>query len=548
MRFAGLVALSLAVLTPVPEARQTASAITVDLIVTGADGRPVTNLRPADLVIRLDSRPQTVMDVRVTRAAAPALREGLPLPYATNTGDTGRATAVLVDVSRLAPARTAAIDAGLKALASALSPADRLALIPLSADLRPVDFTTTHSRAVEAAGALTFHTGAPRTARQDETAVENTLGAVTRAAVLLGPEPGVKPMVLVTEPFTITARLRRAIQALGETVARHRIALYIVTPGTIDVPLTNGVHALAAGTGGFVVASDAWASVVAQERARVEVTLAPDLDLDEDTTVRALIAPARAGLVVRGAPFALVPAAAADTLESLSDMLKQSRPFTDLPLRIAAYPILHSDRSSLRLLIIGETIDNARPLAWSEFALIAPDGRLVARWTEERDAVAQRPLVSGVIAPEGVYRLRWAASELSGRRGTVDVDVDARFTTAGPFQLSALMLGRLATDTFVPVLQAPDDATEIEWYAEIYGTPAPGQTLTSRIDVLANATGPVLATEVGRVLTSPDVSRRAMTGRLALTSLDAGDYLLRATLIVNGTDAGSITRTFRKAR
>jgi hypothetical protein len=31
-------------------------------------------------------------------------------------------------------------------------------------------------------------------------------------------------------------------------------------------------------------------------------------------------------------------------------------------------------------------------------------------------------------------------------------------------------------------------------------------------------------------------------------ALDAADYLLRATLVVNGADAGTIVRTFRKVQ
>jgi hypothetical protein len=61
-------------------------------------------------------------------------------------------------------------------------------------------------------------------------------------------------------------------------------------------------------------------------------------------------------------------------------------------------------------------------------------------------------------------------------------------------------------------------------------------------------TGTALSTTPGRVLTSPDPSRRAITGSVDVRTLDAGDYLLRATLVVNGTDAGTVMRTFRKAR
>lgn len=552
MRFAGCFVLALAALLTGPGTRpvaatQTSPAIVLDLIVTGTDGQPITNLQPADILVRLDGRPQTVSTITSAAPPAPAVRSGLPLPYGTNVGLDGRTTAVLIDVGRLGTDRAAAMREGLGTFTSAVSPTDRIALIPLSTELRPVDFTTAHARIVDAASALALQSGPGRTARRDETAVELTLAALTRATRMLGGEPGVKTLVLVTEPFVITSRLRREIQVLGEAVARHRIALYIVTPGATGVAVNNGVHALAAGTGGLVV-TGAWSEVVTRESARIAVTLAPDERLNRGEMARALIATGRPGAVVRGAPFAFVPADTNEGLVSLTDMLRQTRPFTDLPLRVAAYPVLHTDRSSIRLLIVAETIDNDRPLAWAEFGLITPDGRIVAQWTEDRDAVAHRPLVAGVLAPEGHYRLRWAASELSGRRGTADVDVDVRLPEAGAYRMSALMLGRLAADAFVPTLQPARDGAQVEWYAEVYGALEEGHVLTSRVDVLTGPESAPIASAEGRLLTSPDPNRRAMTGAVDVAALAPGDYLLRATLVVNGADAGSVTRTLRWGR
>lgn len=556
MRIAGSFALPLVALVVAVSTVQAASQIaaqapavpTVDVVVSTTDGRRVSDLRPADLLVRLNGRPQTVTGIHVTRLAVSPVRDGLPLPYGSNDGVAGRTTAVLIDVARLSTERSDNVSAGLGELTGALAPTDRLALIPLAGDTRPVDFTTTHSRVIDAAAALTLRSTPTWSAKQDAAAIEATLGALGRAAVMLGSEPGVKTLVLVTEPFVISGRLRESIQALGELVARNRISLYIVVPHTTTIPAGNGINTLASGTGGVVLPLGSWAAVAAHELARVELTLAEDTDLDAGTMARALVTTTRPGLVVRSAPFAYVPTVVTDGLASLTDMLRQSRQFTDLPLRVAAYPVLHSDRSSIRLLVIADTIDTDRPLAWSEFGLLTPDGRMTAHWTETREALTQRPFISGVLAPEGTYRLRWAASELSGRRGTVDVDVEARLTQAGSFRLSALMLGRLVSDTFVPVLQPAAGTTDVEWYAEVYGDLAADQTLTTRLDVATSATGAALSTTPGRVLTSPDLSRRAITGSVDVRALDAADYLLRATLVVNGADAGTIVRTFRKVQ
>lgn len=550
MRLASLLVIPLvAMVTTAPvSTRQSPAVTTMDVVVTTKDGRPVADLQPGDLVIRVNGRPQTISLIRPLRPSTAAVRDGLPLPYATNTNTSGRTVAVMIDVTRVPKTRTGELQTGLREFTAALAPSDRIALVPLAGDARPVDFTTNHARVVDAAGALPLGNGPSRDRGNDEDAVEAVLGALGRAAVMLGSDPGVKTLVVVTEPFVVSGRLRQSIQALGELAARNRIALYVAMPHATTVAAGNGVHALAAGTGGVVVPLGSWASIATLEHARVEVSLSRDEELDEGATARAVAVTTRAGLSARTTPFVYVPANVVTGLDSLKDMLRQTRTFSDLPLQLAAYPVLHTDRSSIRLLIVGDTVDGDRGLTWSEYGMFTPDGRMTAQWGESKDTLAQRPYISGVIAPEGQFRLRWAASELSGRRGTVDLDVDVRLTAAGAFRLSALMLGRLAADTFVPELQPAPGATAVEWYAEIYGEPAAGQTLTSRLDVLPSLNGTATSSTEGRVLTSPDSARRAMTGRVDVSALPPGDHLFRATLTVNGTDAGSVLRTYRKVR
>jgi hypothetical protein len=345
----------------------------------------------------------------------------------------------------------------------------------------------------------------------------------------------------------VNGRIRDALQDLAAVVAQHRVALYVATPGPAPAGSRSGLAELAALTGGAAL-TGAWRALATQETGRAELTITTDGRLDANEAVRAMVITPRADLIVRTPAQAWIQAGTPDALESLTDMVRAGRTFTDLPLRLAAYPVLHTDRSSIRLLIVGETIEEGPALQWAEFALVTPDGRLVSQWSEPRDALSARPLISGALAPEGTYRLRWAASELSGRRGTVDVDVDARLTAAGPFTLSALMLGRLAADTFVPVLQPDADATAVEWYVEMYGDAPANAELTTRVEVRAQPGSAAAVSEAGRVLTSPDPLRRALTGRVEVSTLPAGDYEVRAVLTINGADAGSVTRTFHKAR
>lgn len=544
MRASLVLAALVALLIAAPQA-QVSRSVTLDLVLPNTATSATVGL--GDLVVRLDGRVYPVTAVRRSLALPTTPMGPWPPPYGRNDVAQGRTLAVLVDTPRLPAARLQAITAGVTTLTQGLAPADRVALIPINTDARPVDFTTSHARVVEAAAALPLSQELPRQDnRERDAAVEAMLDSAGRLATMLGATPGVKIMVVVTEPFRVNGRLREAMQLLGETVARNRVALYVASPSPETKP-GDGAHTLAASTGGLVLAPG-WKNLLEQETRRVEVQVAVDDRLSSGSTVRTIVAGTRKDLSPRFVPYTFIRPEGPDALESLSDMLRMGRVFTDLPLRLAAYPVLHTDRSSIRLLIVAETIEPESSLQWAEFALISPDGRFLSQWREERDALTQRPVISGALTDPGTYRLRWAASELTGRRGTVDVEVNAHLAEAGGFRLSALMLGRLETDTFIPVLQPHADDPSVEWYAEVYGEPQAGQLLTARVDVRAVPGGPIVATESGRVLTSPDPQRRAMTGRLATEGLAPGDYQLTATLSANGTDLGAVSQTLRKER
>ncbi len=527
---------------------QRPATVTIDVVALTASGERPERLAPEDFQVRLDGRTYPVTAIRRTPGPAPGPAPLWPAPYGRNDAAASRTMAVLVDAARLPADGHAALTAGLKSLTSALGPADRLALIPLTAEARPVDFTTTHARIVEAAGALPLGT-APAAAndRDQEAAALSLIDGITRVAIAIGDTTEVKPLLVVAAPFEVNGRVRRAIQALAPVVAQQRIALYVAGAGGKTAGRPAGLNELTAATGGAVLGAD-WRALATQETGRVTLTVTTDGRLDAGEAVRSMVTTSRTDVTVRAPAQAWVRTGDPDALESLTDMVRAGRTFTDLPLRLAAYPVLHSDRASIRLLIVAETIEPGPSLQWTEFALVTPDGRLVSQWKEPPEALTERPLIAGALAPEGTYRLRWAASELSGRRGTVDVDVDARLAAAGPFRLSALMLGRLTADSFVPVLQPDAEADALEWYAEVYGEVAAGQTLGARVEVRARPDAAALVSESGRVLTSPDPLRRAVTGRLEVAALPPGDYEVRAILTINGADAGHVARTFHKAR
>lgn len=69
-----------------------------------------------------------------------------------------------------------------------------------------------------------------------------------------------------------------------------------------------------------------------------------------------------------------------------------------------------------------------------------------------------------------------------------------------------------------------------------------------RLDIAQTQDEPALVSSLAHLQNTPDEARRMAIAALALTSLAPGDYIVRATLRINGRDEGRVLRTLRKVR
>ena len=538
-------------LTGTTHAQAPSPTFVIDIIAVDAAGAPVTTLRPEDVSVRVDGRVQPISSLNLVQHRDD--RSPLPAPYATNQVTPGRTIAVAVDVTRLQASQTPALAEGVAALLGALHARDRVGLVALATDGFALDFTTRHERIRATTAALKGTASGTETPKQAEAAAAVSLAMLGRLITSLAAEPGLKTVIFVTSPFASSSPARRAIQDVAAAGAAQRVQLFVIEPGAVAAKPSAGLTALAAATGGVLLpagnAVTAFAPIAARSATRYELEFTPASNLRNDKAHRVQVLSQRPGVRVTAPVSVVIPKAGAapEGMVALTDMLGQPRAYRDLPLRVAVYPVPDTDRDRLRLLILGETEDASRTLAWAEFALIAPSGAVIARWKVESAEAAVRPLMTAALASEGAYRLRMAASELAGRRGTVDVEFDARLTPAGAFALGPVMFGALSADAFVPQLQPPAAATAIMAYAEVYGRTGATDTWGATFEIARTSDGPAIATTTGSVRSTPDLERRAALGTLDLTALSAGDYLVRAIVLRNGAEIGRVTQTLRKA-
>jgi hypothetical protein len=498
-------------------------------------------------MLRIDGRVHPVQDLKLVQSRTDASL--LPPPYTSNQAAAGRDLSVAVDVTRFEPGDLPKVRETINTLLGALGPRDRVSVTALADD----GFTTDYSSRPELVRAIAGKLPATAQSMQETKALEaaavKSLSLLELRSTILAADPGHKTLIYVAPTFGASSSIRKSIQAVAAATARQRVQLIVVDPRATAMP-SAGHTALAAATGGIVVppTAAAFASVVGASSARYQLQFALTDDEQDDKLHRVQVVSLRKGAQVSApAQIFIARIGTADPMAALTDMLRQPRAWRDLPLRLAVFPTLDVERDRLRLLVLGEPEPPMRPLAWARFALIAPSNAIVAEWTAEGADLTARPIMTAVLAPPGPYRLRMVASELTGLRGSVDYEFDVRLTPAGSLNLGPLMFGGIANQAFLPVLQMPAEAAAVMAYVEIYGRIAETDKVTASFEVAATVDGPAIATIDGSIRTTPENDRRAALGTIDLTSLKAGDYLVRAIISLNGKEMGRVTRTLRKA-
>jgi len=132
--------------------------------------------------------------------------------------------------------------------------------------------------------------------------------------------------------------------------------------------------------------------------------------------------------------------------------------------------------------------------------------------------------------------------------GAADYNINADLTTAGPLKLSSIMLGTGSGNSFQPKLQFKDEP-EITVQFEIYGALADLQKAKAALELAANpdATDPISVIQF-KVGGSSEPDHFTATGTLPISQLAPGDYVVRATMGVEGQPPGRVVRTLRKVK
>jgi len=567
-----------------------AEAIAIDFFAVGPEGS-VFDLRPEEVTLKVDGRARTIRSLRYVNLP---LRDpnALPLdapadldpPFGTNahTPDARWVTIILDHESIRAGTERNAINSTVRYVRM-LGPRDRVSYVTMPNGGVEVDFTTNHDQVVDAL--RNFRASAPREPTEQERSCRSRLLLNTLSDYIRGLTPiqGPKSVVVVSTGVLNPRRdapmlgppgpceIRQIyFQEVSTAASMARAHLFVVQPDdvTMDSPrqvFTDrtasrfagadedraGLESLAGVTGGdfmrivgpddptltniaggltgyYIATFDVNPSErngamhrvdldVSRERVQVRTNLEVHIPRHEGTAVNA----------------------------SAATMLRNGLLYRGLPIRATAFASA-GEGSSVKILAVLEGIERDVTFKEAVFGLIdTRRGKLVAQWTANEAELSGAQVVTAGAGAPGPYRLRVAAIDVNGRRGTAEYEFPAELTAADPLSLSAMALGVSRDGSFSPKLVFGTDQAAVAYF-EAYGQLSRPDAVTVRLEVSRSPDGRALVTAVPRVVSQGEL-RRLVIGALPIAALAPGDYVVRAIVSVDGRPVGRITRTLRKS-
>ena len=562
--------------------------LVVDFYALGSDGSGIADLKPEELSVKVDGRARTVRSLRLVKQADPPAADPLaaaaaPLePFSTNRGaEAGRSFILVVEDESFRPGRERPIRSAVKAFLGAMTPKDRVSLWTVPHGGLKVNLTANFDRVAAAIDLVSGHgpdqeSGSDAACRTRNTLheLEQMLGSLTGGegpttvflftASMFGPRrdtvgPGGPPGMCELRPEEFTR--------VGHVAAQARAHFYIIQPedlqrmptsavqtvaGSGFSPTLNpleGMEHLAAVTGGQRMSLTRLGDQTLVGLARATSTYysavidsaATDTEGPHGLEVKA----SRSGVQVRARPFINVsrPGAIPRAPEP-AEMVKSGAVYPQLPIRASGFASLNDPSGNMRLVAAAEPADPGVVLTAASVGYFDSGGKMMGQTNLTKEQLTTLPLLATIVVPPGLYRVRVAATDSTGRGGATDVDVAAEMTPAGPLKLSSLVLGLWRDNAFQPRLQFSTEPVVIA-YLDVVGGAA-GAPVAAFVEIARTANGPALSTSRLAIEGTSDPSRFQASAAVPIGALPPGDYVVRAIVGVEGQAMGRVVRALRK--
>lgn len=244
------------------------------------------------------------------------------------------------------------------------------------------------------------------------------------------------------------------------------------------------------------------------------------------------------------------PADAASLATRLAEALRSPVDLTGIGITVAPY-VLRDASGKLKVIVASEVDRTLQPSSDAAlgFTLVNREGRL-AGTDVEPSLGPHKGLVehfaSAVIVDPGVYSLRFAVADASGRDGSVGHTFEARLHGAGQLHWSDLLLSEQHPATRkISLLTDGPEGPVLQAYMELYSeVQALLDAASVTIEIARTADGLTLASAPLGFSAAQEPGRRTGETRIDAALLGEGEFIARAVVKSGGSEAGRAFRPF----
>ena len=414
-----------------------AEPVKVTFLTVGRDGRPILDLKPEEVQLRVDGRQRTITSLDRVDAASAASGDAakpsgppLPAPFGTNVGADGggRTTFLVIDDGSFRPGNERLMKQAIDQYLNAIPPTDRVAI--LTAPLSTVRTDPTSPAAVRQALAKVAGIGAPiptddagRERYQGDAAcrTRETLEALRSLLSSLAGAGTPPTMIFFSAGLSAATRTTGtmgtsncdlstdAFQNVGTAAAEARAHVYVVQADLTPAQSSDGLENLAGVTGAQVMVlaaagENALTRIALETSASYLASFEPEPSERNGKPHRLEVRVTRPDVTVRAGTQ--VPIARADGRTarkgtvSPRDMLREATIYRDLPLRVATFASREAP-DKLKLVALGEPVDTSAKLTAAVIGVYDAKGKLTAQSTASSEALATVPLMFAAVVPPG---------------------------------------------------------------------------------------------------------------------------------------------------
>jgi VWFA-related protein len=229
-------------------------------------------------------------------------------------------------------------------------------------------------------------------------------------------------------------------------------------------------------------------------------------------------------------------------VRTVADAMALPPGLSETPLAIGVYNTRGQDATTLKLVVLLESVTGTRPAAAPSFAfeITSSGGKPTYQANGTMKVQSDRAVatVAAQVAP-GRYSLRGAIVGAEGRAGSVELPITVGMRQAGEYQFSDLIVGTPA-DGFTPTsrIGPPGVTTLLELY-----TADPARFDGVTVDLELRNGDNALATGTATMAKASFAQQRIAQGTLKIPDLAPGAYQVIAVVKRNGQQVAHLART-----